>query len=77
MKDLITFLVKNITGSEDFEVEEREENSFTSFTIRAKGEYIGMVIGKGGKTIKMIRNLAKVRATLEKKSVNLTVEELI
>lgn len=77
MKDLIEFLVKNITGSEDFEVEEKSEDGLATYIIRAKAEYMGLIIGKAGKTIKTIRNLVKVRATLEKKSFNLSVEELI
>ena len=76
MKDLISYLVKNITGNEDFEVDEKNEDSLIVFTIRAKPEYMGLIIGKEGKTIKTIRNLVKVRATLEKKSINLLVEEL-
>lgn len=76
MKDLITYIVKNITGSDDFEVEEKSEDTQVTFIIKVKPDYIGMVIGKEGKTIKAIRTLVKVRATLEKKSVNAIVEEL-
>ena len=35
----------------------------------------GILIGKEGKTIKAIRNLLKVRATLEKKVVNVVLSE--
>jgi len=77
MKDLVEYLTKNITGSPDFEVEEKSENGLVTFVIKAKAEFIGLIIGKGGKTIKTIRNLVKVRATLEKKSVNISVEELL
>ena len=75
--NLVTFLVKNITGSDDFEVEEKVDGGLITYVIKEKPDYIGMIIGKGGKTIKTIRNLVKVRATLEKKSVNLIVEEAI
>ena len=75
MKELISFLVKNIIGSEDFELEEVSDGGVTNFIIHTKAEFMGLVIGKGGKTIKTIRNLVKVRATLEKISVNVSVAE--
>jgi len=77
MNALIKYLIENITGNSEFEIEEKEENSLVTYIIQAKPEFMGLIIGKAGKTIKTIRNLVKVRATLEKKSVNLTVEELI
>lgn len=77
MKDLVTFLVKNIIGSDDFSVEESDADGIKTLVIQAKPEFMGLIIGKGGKTIKTIRNLLKVRATLEKSSVNLTVEEAV
>jgi len=75
MKDLLNFLVKNITGVEDFEISEINEDSFTTFIIKTKPGTAGLIIGKGGRTIKTIRNLLKIRATLEKKGVNISVEE--
>lgn len=75
MKELISLLVKNIIGSEDFEIEEAVDGGVTNFIIHTKAEFMGLVIGKGGKTIRTIRNLVKVRATLEKISVNVSVAE--
>ena len=75
MKELISLLVKNIIGSEDFEIEEAVDGGVTNFIIHTKAEFMGLVIGKGGKTIRTIRNLVKVKATLEKTSVNVSVAE--
>ena len=75
MKELISFLVKNIIGSDDFEIEEVADGGVTNFIIHTKAEFMGLVIGKGGKTIRTIRNLVKVKATLEKTSVNVSVAE--
>jgi predicted RNA-binding protein YlqC (UPF0109 family) len=36
---------------------------------------MGLIIGKRGKTIRTIRNLLRVRATLEKKGVSVAVVE--
>ena len=75
MKQLLEFLVKGIAGTEDFEIEEASEGGRTEYIVHANSDYVGKIIGKGGKTIKAIRNLLKVRATLEKKAVGLSVIE--
>lgn len=75
MRKLLEFLVKGITTSDDFEIEENESDGRTEYVIHANPDYVGKIIGKGGKTIKAIRNLLKVRATLEKKAVGLSVIE--
>mgnify|MGYP001612763304 FL=1 len=73
MKKLLKFLVEKITGNKDFEIQESEEEGRVDYMILAPEEIVGMIIGKGGKTIKTIRNLLKVRATLEKKAVSVSV----
>ncbi len=75
MKDLLTFLINKMIGIKDAEIEETTEDGYTRFLVKTKPGEAGLVIGKGGKTIKAIRNLLKVRATLEKKGVNVSVEE--
>lgn len=75
MKDLIKFLVQNITNSTDFKVEETESERGTVFAVKAKPEIIGLIIGKGGKTIKNIRRIASIRGVIENKAVNINVSE--
>lgn len=75
MKDLLAFLIEGITGGTDFEIEEESENDGIHFTLKVDKDSIGRIIGKGGKTIKAIRNLLKVKATLEKKAVWVSVAE--
>ncbi len=75
MKDLLEFLVKGITGKDDFTIKEDQEGDRSDFSIQIGPDVFGMVIGKGGKTIRSIRNLIKVRATLEKKGINVSVVE--
>jgi predicted RNA-binding protein YlqC (UPF0109 family) len=74
MKELLDFLVKNITGIEDYSIEEVTDNSFTKFVVKTNPDEAGLIIGKGGKTVKTLRNLLKVRATLENKGVAISVE---
>ena len=74
MKELLEFLLKGILGKEKFEIVETETEGRIDYTIKTAQENVGMIIGKGGKMIKTLRNLLKVRATLEKKAVFINVE---
>lgn len=77
MEDLLNFLVKNITGIKDYKIESNKlDGGGVEYTILTPQEYVGLIIGKRGKTIKTIRNILKVRATLDKEKVNLSVSEL-
>lgn len=75
MKDLLEYLLKGILGEEKFDVAENEEGGRTNYVIKTAPENMGLIIGKGGKMIKSLRNILKVRATLEKKAVSLNIEE--
>jgi predicted RNA-binding protein YlqC (UPF0109 family) len=75
MRKLLEFLVTKITGVKDFTIEEETEGNFTRFIIRVKPEEAGLIIGKGGKTIKIIKNLLRIRAILEQHAVAVSVEE--
>ena len=75
MKELLEFLLQGVLGEEKFEVEESEDNGRIIYSIKTAPENVGLVIGKGGRMIKSLRNLLKVRATLEKKAVALNISE--
>lgn len=75
MNGLLEFIVKEITGAKDISIEESSEDNRISLTILAKPENIGIIIGKGGSTIRAIRNILRVRGTLEKKAVFVEVSE--
>ena len=75
MKDLLEFIIEGITGASDFNIEEEGDENHVSFIIKAKKDNIGLIIGKNGKTIRAIRTLLRVRATLDKKAVSLSVSE--
>jgi predicted RNA-binding protein YlqC (UPF0109 family) len=74
MKDLLEFLLKGLLGEAKFEVIESEDEGRVAYTIKTDPENIGLIIGKGGHMIKTLRNILKVRATLEKKAVSIDVE---
>lgn len=73
MEDLIKFMVSNIIDSDDFEISSEEDVDYIRYSIKVPDDTIGLIIGKGGKTIKSVRKLVKIRATLEKKRVDLEV----
>lgn len=75
MLDLLNYLLKAVLGEEKFEVAESEDEGRIVYTIKTDPKNVGMVIGKGGHMIKALRNVLKVRATLEKKAVSLNVGE--
>ena len=74
MKELLEFIIRNILGeSSKFEIEEINEGSLVKLIIKTSEEEGGMVIGKQGKIIKAIRNILRIKATLEKKKLVLLV----
>lgn len=75
MRDLLDFLLKGVLGEEKFSVSETEEDGRILYSITTDPKNIGLIIGKGGRMIKSLRSILKVRATLEKKVVNLQVTE--
>ena len=75
MKELLLFILKNLTGSEDFEIEEEVEEGKVNLMVKAPAELSGLIIGKQGKTIKNIRRLVSVRAALEDRVVNISLLE--
>ena len=75
MNDLLEFLISGIIGKKNFAIEEKQETDRSDFEVKVDPSFFGLIIGKGGKTIRAIRNLLKVRATIEKKGVNISVVE--
>lgn len=75
MKDLLDFLLKNLLGEAKYEILETDQEGRIVYSIKTEPENIGLIIGKGGKMIRALRNILKVRATLEKKAVSVEIME--
>lgn len=75
MKDLLEYILKGILGETQFYVTEEVDGDFVRLLIKVEPESAGIVIGKGGGTIKAIRNILRVKATLEKKGVSVNLAE--
>lgn len=75
MQDLLEYIVKKLTG-EEATVSATSENNLNVYTIRAPKAVMGLLIGKGGKTIHAIRALARARAIKDQENINLVLEEV-
>ena len=76
MKDVLDFILSSLIDPGNYSIEEISgENDSLQYEIKVDKDFIGMIIGKGGNTIKSIRNILKVKATKEKKLVTLNVLE--
>ncbi|MEK7536406.1 MAG: KH domain-containing protein [Patescibacteria group bacterium] len=74
MKKLLDFIVRNILGKDSkYEIIEEDDGSIVKLTIKTVEDEGGMIIGKQGKIIKAIRNILRIKATLEKKKIILLV----
>lgn len=72
MKDLLTYIVTGIVNNPDaVVVEENETEGNVELTLTVDPADMGIVIGKGGQTIRAIRKLLAVRAIAENVRVNL------
>lgn len=74
MKELLSHILKGITGT-DIAVEEKEEDDMTIFTVFAPKDIIGRIIGKNGKSIHAIKTVLKIRAMKENKKIDIVVQE--
>lgn len=63
MKDVLEFILKNITTvPDDVQITEAEEEGGTNYSIAVNPADIGRIIGKEGKVIKAIRTIMRVIA---------------
>jgi len=70
MKDLLIEIIKSIVDKpEAVQVEENESNGLTTLMVTVDKDDMGKVIGKGGKIIKAIRNIMRIKAIKEQKRI--------
>lgn len=73
MREFAEFLAKQLVQNPDaVEVEEINDQGYVRLIIKVAQEDMPIIIGKGGKNIKSIRNLIRARAI--KEGVRVSVE---
>ncbi len=78
MQELLEFIVKGIvTKPEEVKVTpETSPEGELNFKLKVAPEDMGTVIGKGGRIIRAIRSLVRIKAIHEDKRVNVELEEV-
>lgn len=76
MKELLEFIVKSLVSKPDSVlIDEAKDGTDITFTLTVDPEDMGLIIGKGGQTIRSIRKLLTVRAIAENVRVNLQLND--
>ncbi|HVZ11772.1 MAG TPA: KH domain-containing protein [Patescibacteria group bacterium] len=74
MQDLLSYMLDNIVDG-PIEVSESEQEGMTIFNVNVPKDQVGMVIGKGGKTINALKNILKIRAIRDNVRVDIQINE--
>ncbi len=74
MQELLEFLVEQITGKK-VPIEKTESGGLEVYIIKPPKDLMGILIGKGGRTIRAIRALARTRAIVDNKSISIQLSE--
>ena len=76
MKEFLEFLIKQITSKpEEVKITESREDDTFIYHIKVSEDDMGIVIGKEGKTIKSLRNLAKAKAIRDNIRIQVLLDE--
>lgn len=75
MKKLLEYLVRGITKEENIAVVKTQEGEVETYKISAPKNIIGLLIGRGGRTIRAIRAIARIKATKDNKKIKITLEQ--
>lgn len=76
MKDLLDYIVTNIVSNPDaVMVDEDTQGGVVNLSLTVDPADMGLIIGKGGQTIRSIRKILTVRAIAENVRVNLQLTE--
>ena len=77
MKEFLEYLIKEITTKpKEADIKESKVNGIYIYSVHVAEEDMGLVIGKLGKTIKAIRNLAKAKAIKDNVRIQVNIEEV-
>lgn len=78
MKKVLLYIINSIVSEPaKASVDEEEKDGITNLTIKVAKDDMGRVIGKGGKIIRSIRNVLKIKAIKENKKINVILSETV
>lgn len=76
MDELVTYIAKSLVSKPDeVEVNQENEDGIVNLNLKVSPDDMGLIIGKGGQTIRAIRKLLIARAMAENLKVNLNLVE--
>jgi len=75
MKNLTDFILERIVDKKSYTIDEIQENGRVVIEVKADPSVIGLLIGKGGNTIKAIQTILRVKGKLENTPVSITITE--
>ncbi len=75
-QEFLEYVVKSLVDHpEDIKIERKVDEMGVLLSLRVNAEDMGQIIGKGGSTIRAIRNLVRIVGLRNRARVNLKVEE--
>lgn len=75
-KELLSFILTEITGNKDITINESEDESGrVMLEVKADPELLGLIIGKNGNTIKAVTTVLRVKGKILNKFVNINIAE--
>lgn len=76
MKELLEYIVASLVTKPDaVKIDEQKNGTDITYTLTIDPSDMGLIIGKGGQTIRSIRKLLTVRAIAEGVRVNLQLND--
>jgi predicted RNA-binding protein YlqC (UPF0109 family) len=75
MDKLLEYILAGIFPQDTPTFTKNEDTGLVEYLVTVPKINMGRIIGKNGRIIKSVRNILKIRATLEKIKVNLTLVE--
>lgn len=75
-QDFLEYIVRSLVDHpEDIKIERKVDEMGVLLSLKVNAEDMGQIIGKGGSTIRAIRNLIRIVGLKNRARVNLKVEE--
>lgn len=76
MKEFIEYIIKQIVATPgEVKVEEINENGIFVYYVTVAKDDMGTLIGKEGRNIKSIRNMAKAKAIKDDVNISVVIKE--